>query len=219
VIDERLAHEFQQRHFDGERGAFSGLYAECRHITEILAKAYAARHELQTGELDDTIQTILSRVLSRYRNTGYFIHSFSKVLNIEVVHELSNHKGPKAQLLEAFVPLETIQEPAALVQSDKQDNREGYYFSYLCSEHFGSSVILILRRGGTYKASILEIERITGRRWIYDNAERLFYIWKHLRNGKKKHHGEPGLGSNSGNKATDSGDQRAQTAGKQAQRE
>jgi hypothetical protein len=215
VIDENVAHELQRRHIAGEHGAFSGLYAECRRITETLAKAYASRHECDISNLEDTIQIILSRVLSRYRNPGYKIFSFSKVLNIEVVHELSNHKGPKAAFAKSIVPIESIPEPASK-SKETQTVRPGEYFTEILRDPGGVRIVFTLRRSTTYRSAILSIESIAGRRWIYDNAERLFYLWKHMRHGKKEHHGVSGPGDMGGNKAADRGDKFFPAKGKQA---
>jgi hypothetical protein len=209
VINEGLCHEFQRRYFSGERGAMSGLYAECRHITERLAKAYASRHELPIGELDDTVQIIISRVLSRYRNPSYRIYSFAKVLNIEVVHELSDHKGPKAVFQKSIVSLEGIPEPSSKRETANKSLQSGPYFDGISSDPLGARVLLILKRRATYRSSILAIESFVGRKWIYDHGKELFYIWKYLRSGKKSGHGELGYRCGSRDKASDSGDKPA----------
>lgn len=162
----------------------SGLYAECRHITEALAKAYIARHECSDANLDDTVQVILSRVLSRYRNPGYRIFSFSKVLNIEIVHELTNHKGPKAQFARAVIPLE-VETASPCEGPEKPDRRPQYLFEILASPG-GRAIIYELRGARTYRAAIRRIDNLAPRRWIYDHGEQLHYVWKALKRGKEK---------------------------------
>jgi hypothetical protein len=160
----------------------SGLYAECRAITEALAKAYISRHECSDANLDDTVQVILSRVLSRYRNPGYRVFSFSKVLNIEIVHELTNHKGPKAQFARAIVPLET-EAVAPCEGPEKPDRRPQYLFEILASPG-GRAIIYELRWSRTYRSAIKRIDSLASRRWIYDHGVQLHYVWKSLRRKK-----------------------------------
>ena len=189
MINESIVQDFQRKYLNGERGAMSGLYSECRHITEALAKAYCSRHESDESGIDDTVQVILSRVLSRYRSPSYKIHSFAKVLNIEVVHELSNHKGPKAQLIKGMVSLESIAEPSCK-EAEKAISGEDSYFTDILDQSQGSTIILTLYISRSYRAAIRTIESRMGRGWIYDNAVKLHYLWKHMRDGKKRVHGK-----------------------------
>jgi hypothetical protein len=183
LINESTAQNFQSRYLLGERGALSGLYAECRSITESLAKAYISRHECNDTNMDDTVQIILSRVLARYRNPGYRIFSFAKVLNIEIVHELSNHKGPKAQFARSIVPLE-VEVIAPCEGPEKLDRRPQYLFEILTIPA-GRSIVYELRRARTYRAAIRRIDSMASRRWIYDHGVQLLYVFKALKRGKE----------------------------------
>ena len=215
MIDEKTAHLFQQRYLDGQRGAMAGLYAECRHITEALAKAYIARHDGDVSGIDDTIQLILSRVLSRYRNPEYKIHSFSKVLNIEIVHEFSNHRGPKAQLLKSVVSLDSVPEPRTEDQTQEIQTATRRFLDI----YSATRILIRLAKERTYRGAILEIEKITGRRWIYDHGVQLHYVWRHLRRGKAERAGERRRGHPGRDRPADSRDQRPPPKGKQAEPE
>lgn len=189
MINESVAHDFQRRYFEGERGAISGLYAECRHITEALAKDYAYRHDSDISELDDLVQKVVSRVLTRYRNPGYRVFSFSKVLNIEIVHELTNHKGPKAQFARSIVPLET-EAVAPCEGPEKPDRRPQYLFEILASPG-GRAIIYELRGARSYRAAIKAVDGLASRRWIYDHSVQLHYVFKALKRGKEKRNDQP----------------------------
>jgi hypothetical protein len=182
LINESTAHDFQSRYLLGERGALSGLYAECRLIVEALAKAYIARHECKDANLDDLVQVILSRVLSRYRKPGYHIFSFSKVLNIEIVHELTNHKGPKAQFARSIVPL--TEDPAGRAEMAGAIDRRPQYLFEILSFPAGRAIVYELRGARSYRAAIRRIDGLAPRRWIYDHGVQLLYVFKALRRKK-----------------------------------
>ena len=155
----------------------SGLYAESRHITESLARSYVASHDIPDVDIDDLVQVILSRVLSRYRRPGYRIHSFSKVLHIEVVHELTRrNKGPKAALLKSILPLD--EEPVDAPKNSNLGDRRKEYFNEICNVSGGTGIILALRRAESYKAAIREIDGCVPRQWIYDHGVQLHYVYR-----------------------------------------
>jgi hypothetical protein len=219
LINEKVAREFQQRYLNGERGATAGLYAECRHITERLAKSYASRHDCENSGLDDTIQIILSRVLARYRNPSYFIHSFAKVLNIEVVHELSNHKGPKAQFLRSIIPLESIAEPESKEESKEETETRRDYFNDILASHQGARILFALAIARSYRSAIGSIDTFgVGRPWIYDNCRKLYYIWKTL-NAQKRIHDKSMSRNSRGDPPPDRGHKPVPKQGKQAYHE
>jgi hypothetical protein len=215
LTDERLARDFQRRYFAGQRGAMAGLYAECRHIASALAKAYCWKYGLQISDerMEDTVQLALSRVLSRYRNPEYFIRSFRAVLNDEIVHELSNHKGPKAQFQKAIVPL--VEDPAS--EGDPPTNGSHLaYFNEIYMEPEGRGIILALSRARSFRGAITDVEQIAGRKWCYQFAVQLRYVYQHMSHGKKGNHGELGRRHNSRDAAPDRIHKRVQAKGKQA---
>ena len=162
----------------------AGLYAECRYIAQTLAKAYCWKYGLSISDerMDDTVQLALSRVLSRYRNPGYRIRSFRAVLNDEIVHELSNHKGPKAQFQKAIVPL--VEEPASAGEVPTQRSHLDY-FNSVYMEPGGAEVIIALQRARSYRNAIRTVAEIAGHAWCYQFAVELRYIHQHMTHGKK----------------------------------
>ena len=216
MIDETVAHTFQQRYLSGQRGAMAGLYPECRYITSKLAKDYCYRFGIQISDerMEDTIQLVLSRVLSRYRNPDYQIRSFRRVLKDEVVHELSNHKGPKASFLKAMVPLESVPEPPGLEEAPPTSHLS--YFNDIYTEPEGPAVIIALSRSRSFRAAIVAVEAIRGREFCYRFAVQLRYIYLHVDHGKKAKAMQSGRNSGRGDGKTVSLDKRGKKEGKQA---
>lgn len=212
--DEKLAQEFQQRYLDGERGAMAGLYAQCRHIATKMAKAYVARFGLLVTDerMDDAVALALSRCLSRYRTAGYTVRSFHRTLHLEILHELSNHKGPKAAFLKNLVPLESIADPASPAEKESDPDRRRY-FDDVYSEPRGPEVIVRIARQRTFRAAVLEIDGMVGRKWIYDHGRELYWIWRMTR-GKRANHAEPRRRHQGRNAPSDCGDQSVPRQGK-----
>jgi hypothetical protein len=186
-VNEVIAHDFQERYLRGERGALSGLYAECRHLTEALAKAYCKRYGLYITDerMEDTVTVALSSVLSRYRNPEYKIRNFYQVFNIEVVHQLSNHRGPKAKMLDGFVALETIPEQAG-AEGKPAESKRGYFKDILSGPN-GKRIIVDLWRYRVYREAVLSIDGYCTRGFIRINAGRLAHIWR-VMHGKGTYH-------------------------------
>ena len=218
MVDEGTARDFQERYLGGERGALAGLYAECRHITSSLAKAYCYRFGIQISDerMVDTIQLVLSRVLSRYRNPEYKIRSFRRVLGDEVVHELSNHKGPKASFLKAMVSLESIPEPPSLEEAPANGNHLAY-FNDIYTEPKGPQIIITLSRSRSFRSAMVAVEAIRGREFCYRFAVQLRYIYLHVDHGKKAKAMQPGRNGSGGDGKTVGLDKRRSKEGKQAQ--
>jgi hypothetical protein len=178
-----------------------------------MAKAYASRHDCDVPQFDDLVHAIVSRVLSRYRNPGYRVFSFAKVLNIEIVHELSKNKGPKAGFLSSIVPLQ--EEPAARGISHSEGDARPQYLSEILGSPSGRDVVVKLRSSHTYRAAIRSIDGLVSRRWIYDHGVQLHYVYR-VMHAKEKPHGQPGGNRNCRDAAPDLGDKRLPTQGGKA---
>lgn len=190
-MNDKLAKEFQRRYLEGERGALSGLYAECRHIAYILARAYCKKHGLffTDEKIDDAVQAALSRILARFNPGPYKIRFFYQVIHIEIVHELSNGHGPKAELLNGFLSLETVPEPAGEDAKSNGDKRG--YFNDILSGPNGSRIIVDLWRYRVYREAVLSIDGYCTRGFIRNNVERIFHVWS-MMHGKGTYHVQPG---------------------------
>jgi hypothetical protein len=203
-VNDKLAKEFQRRYLEGERGALSGLYAECRHIAYILAKAYCKKHGLffTDEKIDDAVQAALSRIIARFNPGPYEIRSFYQVIHIEIVHELSNGHGPKAELLNGILSLETVPEQAG-AEGEPIENKRGYFNDILSGPN-GSRIIVDLWRYRVYREAVLSIGGYCTRGFIRNNAERLASIWR-VMHGKDTYHVQSGRRGDSGDKEADSG--------------
>jgi uncharacterized protein YkvS len=192
MLLEEEARDAQRRYLGGDSKAFTQLYQVCYHIMRIrLCKLIKNYRVLYQNDLNDRCNDGVMDLLERYKgdkknrrisrggDSIYVIKNFNKILDYQAKKSLF-YNGDKRYVRnrKEFIEVSTeiIEELPNKELLDKIEIMEE--FEELSKEE--KTIIFILNRYKSYGIAIKRIEKIKGKRWIYDRAVLLHRIYKLL---------------------------------------
>jgi hypothetical protein len=181
LINESVARDFQDKYIEGQRGAMAGLYAECRHISELLVFAYAKSHKVSFGpaQVDEYSHDAASRLLTRYtKYPGYFVRSFGHMLRQEVRNVLTEggRQTKRIRFRRDMVPLECAAGTEAGKQSPQPEP-----FNRLLDHKEGQQIILDIVKARSYRGAVLQVGGYVSHDWMRARAVELAYVYRMTR--------------------------------------
>jgi len=183
-IDQTAAQQLQRLWERNPREEYlCGLYRECARIARVHLASLARndKRELSEDRLRELSHQAAARLICRYRRRpDYRVVSFWKVVWHEARHAYydGGHKDRgKQQVIRNQVALEAaydVPAPGQVEDPAPEDHRK----DILADHPIGWMIERDLRTAKTYRQAIERIARYVGRRWIYDHAVQLRYVYR-----------------------------------------
>ncbi len=186
MVDDAIAIELQDRYLSGDKHILSALYCEVRRMAALMLRQIAngVNRDLTDDEESEMSHDSASRLLSQYlKHPGYRVRNFRIRVRDECLYRLfdgGHQDRPGKKIEREMMPIESAEH----VKSGNGNGHEDTTFSFqdIMTEHpRGSQMIIDLFRARSYREAIQSIASYATRRWIFDHAVRLRYVYKHTR--------------------------------------
>lgn len=186
MIDDSIAVELQERYLAGDKRMLSGLYCEVKRMSDMILKqiAKSVHRDLTEREAEEMSHDASSRLLSQYlKHPGYRVRNFRVRVRDECMFRLfdgGHQDRPSKKIEREMMPLEAAEQ----VKSGNGNGHEDISFSFqdIMTEHpMGAQIIIDLFKARSYREAVESIASYATKRWLYDHAVRLKYVYKHTR--------------------------------------
>jgi hypothetical protein len=166
--------EAQCRRYESA-GDLENLYKSAKAIIGNHMRAICARNNYYLEDFDDRLHDEAADFIKRYYLDGNHKkvqHSFHTVLYPFAKHGLYKYRRIETEPLNE----EMVGTEWPIVKKNSPIDRSTW-LGELLEEEQGDLVLWILNRQSYYKRAILRIAQYKPRRWIYDRAQQLRYLW------------------------------------------
>lgn len=175
-------YDIQARYHRGDRGALGELYQGfidmARPVCWCLARQSSVAMDRE--RVEQLAHDSASRIIERYlRHDRYVIRSFAPVVRLEVLHAFTEGGDGDRPTWRFIHRAEALSPEIPAMVSARSDGDPSTYLQDLVDDHDrGQEIVLALVRGTTYRKAITAVTAVASRRWVYDHAVKLRYVWK-----------------------------------------
>lgn len=183
MLDETRAHFLQDVYYISNRNPIilSLLHDEVNILIKILFDIYSRKIDFKRDFSDDIWAASTNFIEMYLRNPGWKCKSFRNRLYLEVKYQLHNPKAKKLDAIKYTEMPETLETTQA---EDREDDRWVLEDLKSSQPDLYSTILFTCYRSKTYKSFILRLSTMVSKRWIYDNATKLNYLYKYTRRKK-----------------------------------
>lgn len=164
-----------QTHFhSGYPGSGTALYQAIVAVTLRMC----SQRSIDDYRAADLAHDVATRVMERYqRNPRYTVKAWGALLRCELLHALTGGRSPSSRK-QQIARAASLTASMRCAEPEPKDDATAYLSDLLGAHVQGQEIIVDLVRARSYKAGILAVERIAGRRWCYDHAVKLRRVWE-----------------------------------------
>lgn len=156
------------------------LQEEVRTIAHILFHIHARKTKYYADFTEHAWRASTSFIEMYLKHSEWRCISFRNRIYLEVKYQLYNPKVQREDAI-SWSPLEDV--PTTLVD-DVEDTRWVLEDIANSQPQYYSTILFDCYKSRTYKSFILKLSTYICKRWIYDNAKKLNYLYKYTRRKK-----------------------------------